>query len=123
MLTWKQNPWENLNRSEEIAQECLQIFQEYNRRKLQASALKLLGEIYLKYTQQNQSGAQAIVTQFLAESLQIYQDLDLQEKAAEVETVNASILISYLNLPTFKPHIANHTNSSLIPSKHSICIY
>ena len=78
-------PLENLNRSEEIAKECLQIFQEYNRRKLQASALKLLGEIYLKCTQQNQSSAKAIATEFLAESLQIYQDLDLQEKAGEVE--------------------------------------
>ncbi|MGI2909473.1 tetratricopeptide repeat protein, partial [Tolypothrix sp. VBCCA 56010] len=76
---------ENLDRSEEIAQECLQIFQEYNRRKLEASAHKLLGEIYLKRTQQNQPGAEAIATKFLAKSLQIYKDLDLLEEAAEVE--------------------------------------
>ncbi len=78
-------PLQNLNRSEEIAQECLQVFQEYNRRKLKASACKLLGEIYLKRTQQNQPGAETIATQFLADSLQIYRDLDLQEKAVEVE--------------------------------------
>jgi hypothetical protein len=44
-------PLQNINRSEEIAQECLQVFQEYNRRKMKASACKLLGEIYLKRTQ------------------------------------------------------------------------
>ncbi|BAZ10596.1 signal transduction protein [Calothrix sp. NIES-4071] len=78
-------PLENLSRSEEIAQECLQIFQEYNRQNLEASARKLLGEIYLKRSQQNQPGAKAIAIQFLAESLQIYHNLDLQEKAIEVE--------------------------------------
>ncbi|GBG21172.1 signal transduction protein [Nostoc commune NIES-4072] len=76
---------ENLNYSEEIAQKCLQIFQEYNRQKLEASAHKLLGEIYLKRTQKNQPGAETMAIQFLAESLQIYRDLDLQEKALEVE--------------------------------------
>ncbi|BAY17035.1 signal transduction protein [Anabaenopsis circularis NIES-21] len=76
---------ENLNLSEEIAQECLQIFQEYNRRKLEASAHKLLGEIYLKRSQKNELGAEIIATQFLTNSLQIYRDLDLQEKAGEVE--------------------------------------
>ncbi|MBE9006204.1 tetratricopeptide repeat protein [Fortiea sp. LEGE XX443] len=76
---------EDLNLSEQIAQECLQIFQEYNRRKLEASAHKLLGEIYLKRSQKNQPGAEIIATQFLTNSLQIYRDLDLQEKAGEVE--------------------------------------
>ncbi|WP_460203165.1 tetratricopeptide repeat protein [Scytonema sp. NUACC21] len=76
---------ENLNRSEEVARKCLQIFQGYNRRKLEASARKLLGEIYLKRTQRNQPSAETIAIQFLAESLQIYQDLDLEEKAVEVE--------------------------------------
>ncbi|MEA5621803.1 tetratricopeptide repeat protein [Nostoc sp. UHCC 0251] len=76
---------ENLNYSEEIAQTSLQIFQEYNRQKLEASAHKLLGEIYLKRTQENQLGAETMATEFLAESLQIYRDLDLQEKAVEVE--------------------------------------
>jgi predicted nucleotide-binding protein (sugar kinase/HSP70/actin superfamily) len=78
-------PLQNLNRSEEIAQECLEVFREYNRRKLEASACKLLGEIYLKRSEQNQQGMETIANQFLAESLQIYRDLDLQEKAVEVE--------------------------------------
>jgi tetratricopeptide (TPR) repeat protein len=76
---------ENLDRSEEISQECLKTFQEYNRQKLEASAHKLLGEIYLKRSEKNQPGAKETATQFLAKSLQIYQNLDLQEKAVEVE--------------------------------------
>ena len=78
---------ENLNRSEEIAQECLQVFQDYNRQKLTASAYKLLGKIYLKRTQQNQPDNQVIAHQFLTQSLQIYQDLDLQEKAGEISMI------------------------------------
>ena len=78
---------ENLNRSEEIAQECLEIFQDYNRQKLTASAYKLLGEIHLKRTQQNQPDNQVIAHQFLTQSLQIYQDLDLQEKAGEISMI------------------------------------
>ncbi|MUG91589.1 tetratricopeptide repeat protein [Scytonema sp. UIC 10036] len=76
---------ENLDLAQEIAQECLQIFDEYNRYKQKASALKLLGEIYLKRSQQNYPNTRAIATQFLSESLQIYQELDLSEKALEVE--------------------------------------
>ncbi len=45
----------------------------------------MLGEISLKRTQQNQQGTETIATQFIAESLQIYRELDLQEKAVEVE--------------------------------------
>ena len=78
---------ENLDRSEEIAQECLQVFQDYNRQKLTASAYKLLGKIYLKRTQQNQPDNQVIAHQFLTQSLQIYQDLDLQEKAGEISMI------------------------------------
>ena len=78
---------ENLNRSEEMAQECLQVFQDYNRQKLTASAYKLLGEIYLKRTQQNQPDNQVIAHQFLTQILQIYQDLDLQEKAGEISMI------------------------------------
>ncbi|MDB9439054.1 tetratricopeptide repeat protein [Dolichospermum lemmermannii CS-548] len=78
---------ENLNRSEEMAQECLQVFQDYNRQKLTASAYKLLGKIYLKRTQQNQPDNQVIAHQFLTQSLQIYQDLDLQEKAGEISMI------------------------------------
>ncbi len=76
---------ENLDRAQEIAQECLQIFNEYNRYKQKAAALKLLGEIFLKRTQQNYPNTQALAIQFFSESLQIYQELDLYEKAIEVE--------------------------------------
>ena len=78
---------ENLDKSEEIARECLQVFEDYNRRKLEAAVRKLLGEIYQKRTQQNQPNAESIATQFLSASLQIYQDLDLSEKAMEVEEI------------------------------------
>ena len=78
---------ENLNRSEEMAQECLEIFQDYNRQKLTASAYKLLGEIYLKRTQQNQPDNQVIAHQFLTQSLQIYQDLDLQKQVGEISMI------------------------------------
>ena len=78
---------ENLNRSEEIAQECLQVFQDYNRQKLTASAYKLLGEIHLKRTQQNQPDNQVIAHQFLTQSLQIYQDLDLQKQVGEISMI------------------------------------
>ena len=76
---------ENLDKAEQLAQESLNIFQEYNRCKLEASAYKLLGEIYLKRREHNHYNAEAIATQFLTESLQIYRALDLQEKASEVE--------------------------------------
>lgn len=79
------NVLENLNRAEALAQESLQIFQDYNRRKLEAAARKLLGEIYLKRAQRNQPNAEAIAHQFLSESLQLYRELDLTEKATEVE--------------------------------------
>ena len=82
---------ENLNRSEEIAQECLEIFQDYNRQKLTASAYKLLGEIHLKRTQQNQPDNQVIAHQFLTQSLQIYQDLDLQKQAGEISMILDSV--------------------------------
>jgi tetratricopeptide (TPR) repeat protein len=78
---------ENLDRSEEIAQECLEIFQDYNRKKLTASAYKLLGEIHLKRTQQNQPDNQVIAHQFLTQSLQIYQDLDLQKQVGEISMI------------------------------------
>ena len=78
------NVLENLAQAEELAQECLQVFQEFKRRKLEATAHKLLGEIYLKRAKSNQPAAEVAADQFLAESRQIYQELDLEEKAAEV---------------------------------------
>ncbi|WP_262985871.1 tetratricopeptide repeat protein [Nostoc sp. 'Peltigera membranacea cyanobiont' 232] len=82
----------NLDRAEELAQESLQVFQEYNRRELEASSRKLLGEIYLSRAQHHQSDTKVTATQFLTESLQIYKELDLSEKAAEVEQLMHSNL-------------------------------
>jgi tetratricopeptide (TPR) repeat protein len=79
------NVLENLDRAEELARESLQVFQDYNRCKLEAAARKLLGEIYLKRAQRNQPDTEATAHQFLSESLQIYRELDLSEKATEVE--------------------------------------
>jgi tetratricopeptide (TPR) repeat protein len=79
------NVLENLNRAEELAHESLQVFQDYNRRTLEAAARKLLGEIYLKRAQRNQPDTEATAHQFLAQSLQIFRELDLTEKATEVE--------------------------------------
>jgi tetratricopeptide (TPR) repeat protein len=79
------NVLENLDRAEALTQESLQIFQDYNRRQLEAAARKLLGEIYLKRAQHHQPNAEATAHQFLSESLQLYRELDLTEKAAEVE--------------------------------------
>ena len=76
---------ENLEQAESLVQESLQISQEYNRRKLEASARKLLGEIYIKRVQHNQPDAEEIAAQFLTESLKIYRELDIDEKAVEVE--------------------------------------
>ncbi|MBE8964732.1 tetratricopeptide repeat protein [Nostocales cyanobacterium LEGE 12452] len=86
------NVLKNLARSEELAQESLQVFQEYNRRELEASSRKLLGEIYLNRSQHYQSDTKVTATQFLTESLQIYRELDLSEKAAEVEQLMHSNL-------------------------------
>ncbi len=82
-------PLENLDQAEAIIRASLQIFQDYNRHQLQAAACKLLGEIYLRRTQQNQPDAAATAHQFLTQSLQLYQELDLTEKAAEVEELIA----------------------------------
>ncbi|MEH2359527.1 tetratricopeptide repeat protein [Nostoc sp.] len=82
----------NLDRAEELAQESLQVFQEYNRRELEASSRQLLGEIYLNRSQHDQSGTKVTATQFFTESLQIYRELDLSEKAAEVEQLMHSNL-------------------------------
>ncbi|MGB5959665.1 MAG: tetratricopeptide repeat protein [Coleofasciculaceae cyanobacterium] len=84
-LYLENNVLENLERAESLAKKSLQIYQEYNRRKLEASARKLLGEIYIKHVQHNQLNAEETATQFLTESLKIYRELDVSEKAVEVE--------------------------------------
>jgi hypothetical protein len=70
---------ENLDQAEEMALSCLQVFQERDRPTLKAAAYKLLGEIHLK------RDSQKTAHQFLTESLKIYRELDIQEKAQEVE--------------------------------------
>ena len=44
-----------------------------------------MDEIYRKRAQRNQPDAEVNAAQFLTESLQIYRELDLNEKATEVE--------------------------------------
>jgi hypothetical protein len=79
------SPLENLDRAEALAHQSLQTFQDFNRRQLQATACKLLGEIYLARAHSQDSGAIATASQFLTTSLHLYRELDLTEKAAEVE--------------------------------------
>jgi len=79
------SPLENLDRAEALAHQSLQTFQDFNRRQLQASACKLLGEIYLARAHRQESGAIATTSQFLNSSLHLYRELDLTQKAAEVE--------------------------------------
>ncbi|MBD1933294.1 tetratricopeptide repeat protein [Trichocoleus sp. FACHB-69] len=79
------NVLEGLDRAEELAHKSLQVFQDYNRRKLEAATHKLLGEIYLSHGQRNQPSAETTAYQFFAESLKIYRELDLNEKAIEVD--------------------------------------
>ena len=69
--------------AESLTRQSLQTFQEFNRRRLQADALKLLGEIY-KHRLPHQP---ATAAQFFQESRQLYQELDLTEKAIEIESL------------------------------------
>ncbi|MEG4394610.1 tetratricopeptide repeat protein [Microcoleus sp. BROC3] len=75
---------ENLNLAESLTRQSLQTFEDFNRRRLQADALKLLGEIY-KHRLPHQPDATATAAQFFLESRQLYQELDLTEKAIEIE--------------------------------------
>ncbi|NEP37519.1 hypothetical protein [Moorena sp. SIO3B2] len=79
------NVLENLDRAEALAMESLQIFLDYNRRKLEASARQLLGEIYLRRVEGNQPNAKAMAYQFFTESLELYRSLDIQGKVIELE--------------------------------------
>jgi tetratricopeptide (TPR) repeat protein len=83
---------ENLDRAETLAQQSLQTFQEFNRRKLQAATYKLLGEIYLKQAQNQKPEAQAKAHHYLSESLQLYRDLDLSQSIQEVEDLLSQTL-------------------------------
>jgi len=79
------SPLENLDHAEALAHQSIQTFQDFNRRQLQASACKLLGEIYLARAHRQESGAIVTAAQFLTASLHRYRELDLTEKVAEVE--------------------------------------
>lgn len=85
------SPLENLDRAESLAHQSLQTFQDFNRRKQEASACKLLGEISLARAHRQESGAIATASQFLTTSLHLYRELDLTEKAAEVEQLMTTI--------------------------------
>jgi len=57
----------------------IETFQEFNRRKLQANAHKLLGEIY------NAMNAGEAAVRSFQQSREIYQAIDLPGKVEEVE--------------------------------------
>lgn len=57
----------------------IETFQEFNRRKLQANAHKLLGEIY------NAMNAGEAAVRSFQQSREIYQAIDLSGKVEEVE--------------------------------------
>ena len=61
-----------------LAREALQTFQDFNRRKLQAKALKLLGEIH------QHTGDEETARTFFTDSANLYRELDLPAKVAEV---------------------------------------
>ena len=61
-----------------LTREALQTFQDFNRRKLQAKALKLLGEIH------RHTGDEETARSFFTDSANLYRELDLPAKVAEV---------------------------------------
>jgi tetratricopeptide (TPR) repeat protein len=75
---------ENLNLAESLTRQSLQTFEDFNRRRLQADALKLLGEIY-KHRIPHQPDAATTAAQFCLDSRQLYQELDIIEKVIEIE--------------------------------------
>ncbi|MEG4280908.1 tetratricopeptide repeat protein [Microcoleus sp. MON1_C1] len=75
---------ENLTLAESLTRQSLQTFQDFNRRRLQADALKLLGEIY-KHRIPHQPDAATTAAQFCLDSRQLYQELDIIEKVIEIE--------------------------------------
>ncbi|MGF1517513.1 MAG: tetratricopeptide repeat protein [Nodosilinea sp.] len=84
-------PLANLDKAEDLARQSLKTFQEFNRRKLQAAANKLLGEIYLARASQPESKAAATAAKFLNTSLTLYRELELTQKAADVKMLLASV--------------------------------
>ena len=64
---------------------------EFNHISLQASAYQLLGEIYLKRTNEGISEANATAKQYLWESLQLYRQLTHTQNIEEVENLLSEI--------------------------------
>ncbi len=85
-------PLENLDQAETLTRQSLQTFQTFNRRKLEAEAHKLLGEIYLKRASQNPE-ALPTASQSLSTSLHLYRQLTLTQPAAEVEQLLSQIIL------------------------------
>jgi tetratricopeptide (TPR) repeat protein len=70
---------QNFPLAETLTHQSLQTFQTYNRRKLQAKAHQLLGQIHQANSQPEAA------TQALQQSRQLYQDLDLPTRVAEID--------------------------------------
>ncbi|MBE9042702.1 tetratricopeptide repeat protein [Oscillatoriales cyanobacterium LEGE 11467] len=75
---------QNLDTALILAREALKTFQGLNRRKLQAEAFKLLGEIH------RHRGEEETARSFFTDSANLYQELDLPAKVAEVEELSAN---------------------------------
>ncbi|MBE9138127.1 tetratricopeptide repeat protein [Nodosilinea sp. LEGE 07088] len=84
-------PLANLDKAEELTQEALKTLQDFNRRKLQAAANKLLGEIYIARARRSEPSAASIAAEFLTTSLTLYRELDVSKKATEVEQLIAGL--------------------------------
>lgn len=88
------SPLENLDQAETLTRQSLQTFQDFNRYKLQADTYKLLGEIYLKRTSQQQPDAKMTATQYLSDSLQLYRNLTLTQEIEDVQQLLSTVSIS-----------------------------
>ena len=82
---------QNLNHAETLTRQALQTFQDFPAYKRQAAAHRLLGEIYLARTQNQEPNARATAQDFLTTSLTLYQTLDLIQKASEVQDLLSTL--------------------------------
>ena len=82
-------PLQNLAQAETLARQSLETFQTFNRRKLRAAAYRLLGEIYT--AQRSNPDAISTAQTFFIQSRNLYRDLDIENKALEVEQLLQSL--------------------------------
>jgi len=87
---------EDLERAAALAEEALAVLRQYNRRKLQAAALRLLGEIEGRRALQEQRALQErratrAAAQWLGESLALYRALALEREVQEVAALLQSV--------------------------------